>query len=86
MQTILILMFATGVILIGTGALALARRRGHDPTRPVIGIVVGVLAAIAIIVPRGDTIPDQDEPALGVVLVGAVTVLLLIGTFARARR
>jgi hypothetical protein len=85
-QTILLLMFSVGVVLIGLGALAIARRRGLDPTRAVIGIVIGIISAIAVIVPRGDTIPDQLEPLLGVVLVGAVTVLLLIGTFARNRR
>jgi hypothetical protein len=85
-QTVLLFMLAMGAAIVAAGAVALAGRRTSTVERALLPIMVGVAAAILVIVPQGDTIPDQYEPGIEVALVIAVTLLLAIGTVARMRR
>jgi uncharacterized protein (UPF0261 family) len=75
-----------GAAIVGAGAMALAGDRMPAIARVALPILVGVGAAVLVIVPQGDTIPDQYEPEIEIALVVTVTALLAVGTIARIRR
>jgi hypothetical protein len=85
-QTVLLFMLAVGAAVVGAGAMALAGQRMPAVARVLLPILVGVVAAMLVIVPQGDTIPDEYEPTIEISLVVAVTLLLAIGTILRTRR
>jgi len=62
------------------------RRRNETPVRLAIGLVPGLVGALAVLAMRTDLVPDElDETVIRIVVIG-VTAIALIGTWFRLSR
>jgi len=77
-------------IAIGTSMLVLVlmalrfRDRGHGSTQLTLGVLIGAVAAMAVLVTRTDLVPDDIE--LGLMAASVVAVGGLLTLLALARR
>jgi hypothetical protein len=75
------------VIVVVLATLAILNRRGRITWLQVaVGIGVGLLGAFVVLISRTDLIPDVPQDSLERIVVIAVTVVAVIGTWYRIAR
>ena len=82
-----IVILVIGVIVAISPVLARQSARVQRRLTPlIIGSVLGLLGALVVLAPGFDVVPDAWQGALEPILIGAVTVVLVLGSLYRMAR